>query len=47
MGVPYFYAIALIAAIGETIPIVALLIGGALMGLAGAISAIPPPPCSP
>jgi predicted PurR-regulated permease PerM len=28
MGVPYFYVIALIAAIGETIPIVGPVIGG-------------------
>jgi predicted PurR-regulated permease PerM len=55
MGVPYFYVIALVAAVGETIPIVgpvigglasvavlvALLVGGALWGLVGAILAIP------
>ena len=28
MGVPYFYVIALVAAIGETIPIVGPVIGG-------------------
>ena len=35
------YVVALVAAVGETIPIVSPIIGGALWGFAGAILAIP------
>jgi predicted PurR-regulated permease PerM len=40
MGVPYFYVIALIAAVGETIPIVGPVIGG-LAAVAVAITVSP------
>jgi len=40
MGVPYFYVIALIAAVGETIPIVGPVIGG-ITAVAVAITVSP------
>src|SRR4051812_25033241 len=44
MGVPYFYVIALIAAIGETIPIVGPVIGGISAGAVATPASPHPPP---